>query len=402
MFGVLKPVGCDLNAADRLAWRRAYCGTCKALGDSFGLASRTTLSFDSAMYALLVEAISEPDAGGEDVEASQRCRCPAMPIQRRPIVSPERPSVKAAAAVQMALTDQWLIDHRADGRPVLGFLTRWSGPKAERAVQTLGALGVDPSLLAGLAERQTDLEVVGKTTPAAAAAPTADMLAALFAHIPELAKSEASAIDFERLGHAVGTVVYLLDAVEDLAKDARREGAFNPALRSDGTPSEAKLDAVVQQLSRALKTIESTVEGIPWQHHQSVVTSALIGGLQARCDTAVNDAWDWIDAQCPQKAPVWKRALLWLLAPLLWVTRPLLMGAWGPGRGTGGGDPGDSDRRRSDGPAKGQRARTPKKVMKPNSGCGCPSCHNVSCCSKGRVDCCDAIFCCECVSCLTD
>jgi hypothetical protein len=79
MFGTLRPSLCGLPLDDRQAYRRAYCGTCKALGDDYGQVARPLLSYDMVFLAAIVEGCQR--------EPSQTASC-RWPHSHRPWYGP--------------------------------------------------------------------------------------------------------------------------------------------------------------------------------------------------------------------------------------------------------------------------------------------------------------------------
>ena len=109
MFGTLGPKLCSLPKEDRTVYRRAYCGTCKALGDDYGQLARPLLSYDMVFVAAIIEATRSEES------AHETCRCPLLPVLQKPILSPESTSTKLAAALQVALASAWFDDQVDDG-----------------------------------------------------------------------------------------------------------------------------------------------------------------------------------------------------------------------------------------------------------------------------------------------
>ena len=104
MFGTLKPHACRLGCDRAHEYQQFYCGLCKSLGDHFGTLTRALLNYDAVFLALVADGLVETAA------ATDRCRCPLLPVTFRPTVSPDSPAMRYAAAMQMLLSDQWLAD----------------------------------------------------------------------------------------------------------------------------------------------------------------------------------------------------------------------------------------------------------------------------------------------------
>lgn len=307
MFGSLQPTLCQIDGEDAAAYRRMYCGTCKALGDEYGLAARPLLSYDVVLFATVIEALrTEPSA-------ESRCRCPLMPLVHRPIVTPASPAMRIAAALQMALTDQWLADQQADGHPTVALARPLTRGRAARAREELAALGLDPRPLQDLSERQVHVEATTRDF-VRAAEPTAGLLATIFARIgslpgsiAEVAPATPGASGLHSLGRNLGLVIYGLDALEDLNED-RRSGAFNPGIDEGGRVSAARVATMGAELERALAAIAHSVARIPWQRYGAVLADVLCQGLPQRVVGALAGARSLAEPAAtgrPQAGGVW-------------------------------------------------------------------------------------------------
>lgn len=290
MFGTLKPPRCGSLPVVQQSYRRFYCGTCQGLGAHFGLARRALLSHDAVFMAILVDAIQVHAA------APSRCRCPMMPTVFRSTLAPDSVAMRYAAALQMLLADQWLADRGADGQWAARVVRPWfsDGP-ARRAAAHLAALGVELPALRGFESRQIAVERgQGVPRPEVAAAPTAAVLAMAFeaaAELPGAAQAFSSQDARGRLaefGASVGAAIYVLDALEDLEKDARTRD-FNPCLDTDGDPCSGRVSEAIMVLHTALDSANDACARLPWSRHQATLT-AVLRRFTARCEGAVSNA----------------------------------------------------------------------------------------------------------------
>ncbi|HEU4407864.1 MAG TPA: DUF5685 family protein [Polyangiaceae bacterium] len=299
MFGTLKPQRCRLPLVERRDHERRYCGLCQSLGAHYGTALRGLLSHDAVFLALLAEGLQQ-DAAPHD-----RCRCPLVPVVHRPTVSPESAPMRYAAAYQLLLADQFLADRQADGRRLFGAARALlSGPVA-RARAELGALGLDPSPLEGFESRQLACERAERgerVDVADAARPTAEALALVLGHAadlpgadPRAASAEARA-ELGALGAALGEIIYLQDALEDLPKDSLA-GAFNPCLtRGPGgrpAPDVRRVERACRALASALARARRSLAALPLRRHRALLESIVGGELARRSHDAMRTARAW-------------------------------------------------------------------------------------------------------------
>jgi hypothetical protein len=314
MFGTLKPHTCRLGCDRKQAYERFYCGLCKTLGDDFGTPSRALLSYDAVFLAVfadgLMERAAEPD----------RCRCPLLPVTFRPTVSPESPAMRYAAAMQLLLSDQWLADRAIDGR----LLARVGRPliagKVESARAILAELGLSLASLEGFEERQARCEQPGITTPVEAAEPTAAALSLVFARMAslpgvtgEVTRDEGRAA-LAAFGRHLGRVIYLVDALDDLEKDAAG-GAFNPCMaRAPRSPSLRvsweRIAAAWDQLHEDLAALASLTEALPFLRHRDLLRAVTAVELPRTARAAAKRAHAFARAE-QERMRVAQRSLAW-------------------------------------------------------------------------------------------
>jgi hypothetical protein len=290
MFGTLKPARAAFDCGTRGEWQRFYCGTCQSLGDQFGLGYRGLLSHDAVFLGFLVDGLQDHAAPPD------RTRCPMVPVVHRPTISPSSVAMRYAGAVQLLLADQWLADRAIDGRSFARIARPLIAKPAERARATLAELGSDLAELIGIEDRQAAAELPGTTDPEQAAEPTAGALALVFERIAGLPGWVADATTravLARLGRAVGTAIYLVDALEDLERD-HRAGDFNPCLihdyRGRAQISAGRVRRASALLTDAGEQIREALAALPLRRHAKVLDNILVTQLGARAKLAIAGA----------------------------------------------------------------------------------------------------------------
>jgi hypothetical protein len=298
MFGTLKPQSCSLDEGGKEGYAQFYCGLCKTLGDSYDTPTRALLSNDAVFLALLADGLI--DEGGE----ASSCRCPMMPVIHRPTIAPSSAGLRYAAGVQMLLADQFLADRAMDGRKLYQGARSLLGGRVTKARGLLAGLGVDLAALDGFERKQAGCEIKGETTAEEAAEPTAAALGLVFVGLVELPgagfklRSGASRRTLAALGRAVGRVIYVVDALEDLRKDLL-DHAFNPCLReTEGGPAidPDRVDACIRLLRADLAEMRRAIGALPFRRHRRLVENILIGQLGSQASTAMRSARGWSSA----------------------------------------------------------------------------------------------------------
>jgi hypothetical protein len=382
VFGTVRPHPCALTPPDRAAYKQMYCGTCKGLGE-YTLAARALVSYDVVLLSAVIGGVQQAEPG------QSSCRCPLNPLVHKPIVSPEHPSMRAGAALQLLLADAWLEDHAQDGMPAAGWLRPWL--PVQQALDTLSSLGFDAGPLRAVTARQREVERPG-AEPQLAASPTAELVAHVLSSSIDLPGAEPSLqtgsarAALRRMGLALGEVIYLVDALEDLEKDAAK-GAFNPCLSAQGRPEGARIERAASTLQAAVSALGEGVTTFPWLRNQGLLAHSIQEQLPLRVAGAVRAAREFLAASGALAAP-----------EIPW-------GRWWQGKllAFAGDDAFDMPQQR---PKKRPAAPGERSSCNcdPCTGCdcGCDACHCFVCLEGlecAGCGCCEGVACCECGSC---
>ena len=233
MFGAIKPKRCHLSREAAQDFEQMYCGSCAALGDHYGLLSRGTLSYDQVFLATLIEGLQETPS------FKDKTRCPIAPWMHRPTIETESPAMRISSAFHILLVDQWLLDQQLDRQWLWGWARLLTRPLSRKAADEFRYDDDLLELITTISERQSALEKTGgdQLTPDEAAAPTAELLGLLLKQVVAPLNPSSSTPEqvgrLDHLGHALGSAIYLIDALEDLEQDQSRR-LFNVCLRDEG------------------------------------------------------------------------------------------------------------------------------------------------------------------------
>jgi len=327
MFGTLRPHRCTLDTLSEQDQRAFYCGLCHGLAARHGQASRLLVGRDAVFLAVVVDALL-PHASEVEIR-----RCPMVPVRSREVAASQDVPVRYAAAVQALLADQWLADRAADGARTAAAGRRLLSPIAERARTDLADLGVPLADLEGFEDRQAGVERPGVTTPDEAAVPTRDALGRVFGGIADLpgADLDAHREDLRALGRALGRVIYLADALDDLRADLLR-GRFNPCLvhrhgEREPVISRRRVRRAEAGLRASLATIRRLVGCLPWQRHRALVGNVLCDRLRRDALAAAGRARAWSTADGHRELQHWRSRPRLLRAAVVFLA--LALNVWG-------------------------------------------------------------------------
>jgi len=227
MFGLMRPSRCQRNVPESRYRRRLhYCGTCKAIGKLYGHRYRLLLNHDTVFLAEMLSVWTGEDGALREWDGALQSRNCLRTPEHTPFC------LEYAATATLLLGDFKLLDRAVDSRnPFWRWLHARCSTQFREAAERLERWAFPTAELRDILGSQQDRERRSwgdEDVPADRmkylAEPTARATALFFRHGARLAgKPEQAAAE---MGSSFGTLVYVLDAVEDYEKDAR-DGSFN-------------------------------------------------------------------------------------------------------------------------------------------------------------------------------
>ena len=238
MFGYVRPYQSELLVKEYDQYKAIYCQLCRVLGKEYGWLARFSLSYDCTFYAMLALSVS-----GAEMTECRRC-CGANPFKKCRYLEAEGDAYQKAAALSVLLTYHKLLDDKEDEEFFKSLGCRLLLPLVSRKAKKAGK---KYPFLAELAERTTreQAEAEGKKSGIdQCAEPTARLLSQLFGELAGENPGQRAALT--QFGYFLGRWVYLMDAADDLAEDAKA-GKFNPFLLRLGLREKRELTAEEQK-----------------------------------------------------------------------------------------------------------------------------------------------------------
>lgn len=264
MFGYVTPNKKDLSPEEEARYRAAYCGLCHALKTRHGAVMRFALQYDFAFLVLLLDSLYEPERS-----ASFR-RCAAHPLCKR--AHEQTDFTDYAADMTVALFYHKCLDDWRDEKRLLRRAQAFLMKRRYEAVARLR-----PAPCAAIGEALEELSRIERDADApadAAAAAFGEAMAALFA--PRADRWEAPLRAF---GMALGRFLYMMDAWDDCARDARR-GNFNPFASDRLLPDfDARAEAILTAL---LGECAAAFERLPLVEDIGLMRNVIYSGVWTR------------------------------------------------------------------------------------------------------------------------
>lgn len=219
MFGYVRPPLQALSEAEVERFRRMYCGLCHTLGQRYGQAARFILNYDFTYLAILLSDSEEGNVSG--------ARCYASPLHQRAYLEPG--AAMELAADESVILAYWQLRDGVDDHDWFhGLKYRTASAALESAYRKAAAFrpGFDAAVRTQLS-RLSDLEKENCSSMDMAA----DAFAALLGSAAQEVADPVRRRVLEQLLYHLGRWIYLVDAADDLKKDAV-SGNYNPvALR---------------------------------------------------------------------------------------------------------------------------------------------------------------------------
>ena len=249
MFGYVRPTLDRLTEEERQAYKALYCGLCHTLGRRYGAVSRWILNYDFTFLAALLSGA---------VETEER-RCIASPFRKRP-ASVGSAALDLAADCSVILTGYKLRDEVLDSSFFRAQGCRAAGAVLGGAFQK--ACRRHPRFAESTQREMARLLTLEQQRCATLDEP-ADTFACLLAGIAEEVEDPVQRRVLAQFLYHLGRWIYLVDALDDLEKDAAA-GQYNPILlRCGGNGGKLSgedrrsvvvtLDASVRQMAAAFE-----------------------------------------------------------------------------------------------------------------------------------------------------
>ncbi len=216
MFGYIVINEPELRVRELALYRSYYCGLCEDLHENYGRSGQLMLSYDTTFLGFLLTCLYEPRD-----EKTTESNCIVHPFKKH--TARRNFYTKYAADMTVLLAyyscrDDWEDERRFRGLAGSGLLKGSFLEVSEKYPEKA-------KIISSCLDRLHEIEKKGGEASAdQAGACFGELLGEIFA-----VQSDAWEIPLRKTGFHLGKYIYLLDAYDDLEKDAS-SGSFNPLL----------------------------------------------------------------------------------------------------------------------------------------------------------------------------
>ena len=275
MFGYVKVNSPELKVKEYEYYRGAYCGLCRSMGKCTGQCSRMTLNYDFVFLAMF-------RIGMEKVSVSfEQKRCLAHPLKKRNSMR-VNPALEYCANAAALLNYHKIMDDLADEKGVKKLRAIFAKPFVKRARKKAlraGLSQLDERIAQNLC-KLSELEAQRMASVDAPAEVFGDILADIVSYGFEGHDARIAAT----VGKGIGKWIYIIDALDDLEDDAKKE-RYNPFLMLyGGMPEKEALMSMDDALKNELCDVESAVDLIDFENEmvQNIICNILYIGCPAK------------------------------------------------------------------------------------------------------------------------
>lgn len=256
MFGyvVINPKA--LSKEERQQYNKHYCGLCHQLNEKYGNAGRSTLTYDMTFLTILLSSLYEMD------ESQDSQRCIAHPIRRQTYVETEITSY--AADMNIVLSYYQMLDDAYDDNNLV------AKQKSRNLEKYLPQIKKEyPEQCEAIASRLKQLgemEAANELNPDLPANCFGDLMGSVFVW-----RQDEHSEGLWRMGAALGRYIYLLDAVNDLKTDIKKQ-RYNPLIAQMETDFTPMLTVMMAECTEEF-------EKLPIKRDKHILQNILYSGV---------------------------------------------------------------------------------------------------------------------------
>ncbi len=269
MFGYVKAYKPELKMSEYDTYKAVYCSLCRQLGKDYGIFAKFILSYDFVFLAMLKLGLDDVCCG------YKKMRCPFNPLKKCMRLEKDSASLEFSAACLVIMFYYKLLDDMHDngikGKLRSGLMYPVFKHYLKKARKKYSDID---DKIAGFMQNQSEVEKVNSTSIDASAEPTAKMLEYVFSYG---VTDEKTFRILSRLGYLSGKWVYLIDALDDLSDDIKKN-RFNPFKLKFDVLNQAK-ESAKSLINNCNVELASTFELLEFKRYKTILSNIIYEGL---------------------------------------------------------------------------------------------------------------------------
>jgi len=273
MLGYVTIAKGELKVKEYDVYQGYYCGICKSIGRRCGLLPRLNLSYDSVFLAMVLAALED------EADEIERQHCIVHPIQKKQVVLNQK-AVDYAADVMVILAYHKFLDDWKDEKSPIGLVGKTALTRAYKKLA-----GRYPQICerveAGLAAL-SELEAEQSGSLDRTANAFADVMEPLFTGYLGEEETPKQRI-LAQMGRGLGRWIYIIDALDDYAKDCEK-GGYNPLIYRKNN-----LEGIGDLLYDNLADVMNAYDLLDIKKNKGIIENIIFMGLRQRTDVILKE-----------------------------------------------------------------------------------------------------------------
>ena len=276
MYGYLVPDKSKLRASDFVLSRAFYCGLCCEIGRTYGQLPRFTTNYEFAFFSALLH-----DYASADIVIEEH-KCVLNPVKKKATLM-NNPLLERLAAANILLSYGKADDGVKDGDGARYKLLRRVLKKPFRRAEKLCPEAWTEIKRSAKLQDETEKAAVASLDRAA------DPFASLLRALPEAVLGKPVDDNLKGLCYNIGKFIYLADALDDIADDAKKK-RYNPFIAAYGGFTTRK-QFIAEHKADIEFAFESTCGraaayfyGMRFTQSRSLLENVIVDGMKLKTD----------------------------------------------------------------------------------------------------------------------
>lgn len=274
MFGYVKAYKPELKLAEYDTYKAIYCSICRQLGKDYGIFAKFILSYDFVFLAMLRLSLADECCG------YKKMRCPFNPMKKCMRLEKQSEDLAFSTACLVIMFYYKLLDDIRDngvkGKLRSGIIYPIFSHYRRKARKKYS--DVDDEI-SRLMKSQFDVEKSDSISIDNSAEPTAKMLEFIFSYGVE---DDTKRRILQRVGYLSGKWVYLIDALDDLEDDLKKN-SYNPFvkkynLKKDDSLKEAR-EGATSLINNCNVELSNSYELLDLKRYKTIISNIIYLGL---------------------------------------------------------------------------------------------------------------------------